>query len=168
MAFLLGRTSAGADTDFSGAGNTACWPFTTVTPGELKYIFAQTKVTNTAGAVRFGIYDDNAIDGVPNALLGVASVDVLADANGTGVARATLASTVTIEASTVYWLGWFASTDNRNFQGTGGGSYEEDAGANFADPFVTSGTSTVDAIIWGESEDAVVTTRLLATTGVGT
>lgn len=168
MAFLLGRTSAGVEPDFALSGSTACWEFVAAASGDLKYIFGQTKVTNTASAVRFGIYADNGSGTNPQALLGVASVDVLADANGTGVARATLASTVAITSGTTYWLGWFRGGDAGNFQGDSGGDYAEDTGADFADPFVDAGHSGVNAIVWGESEDAVVTTRLLASLGAGT
>lgn len=150
MAVLLGRQSAGTNGDFSAAGHTACWRFVASATGDLKYIFGQTKEANaTATGVRLGIYtDDGGAD--PAVLLGVAAVDVLADARGTGVFRATLASTVAIASGTPYWLGWFAATEAFNFQGDTSGTYYEII-ADFPDPFgLGIGPSTTNAIIWGE------------------
>lgn len=168
MAVLLGRTSAGTTADFSSAGNTAVWQFTAVDNGILAVIKAQTKVANTAGAVRFGIYDDSGGD--PGNLLDVADVDSLAAANGTGVAEATMTGGVSIASGNVYWLGWFASADNRNFQGDSGGVYREPlVPANFPDPWPADGSSSVDAIIWGEDSGAGGSpdVKTLATLGVG-
>jgi hypothetical protein len=151
---LLGRTSAGATADFTTSDTTAAWSFVAAASGNLKYIFSQTQVANTATAVKLGIYADSA--GAPGARLGFASVDDLTTANGTGVARATLSSTVAITSGTTYWLAWSSLGDTRNFQGDSAGSYKEtDTARDFPDPFGTATTSSVNAIIWGEDAAAL-------------
>jgi hypothetical protein len=153
MTTLLGRTTAGTTTDFNAAGNTAIWRFVAVASGVLAFIKAQTKVANTATAIRFGIYSDSA--GVANTLLDVASVDVLATGNSTGVAQATMLGGVSIVSGTAYWLGWIGVGDARNFQGDAAGSYQETLTAtNFPTPWPSSGAGSVNAILWGEDSGA--------------
>lgn len=149
MTVLLGRTTAGTTADFEPAGTTVCWPFVAAASGDLAVIFAQTKVNNaTATGIRLGIYTDSA--GSPSALLAVASVDSLATARTTAVFQATLGATVAITSGVTYHLGWFAATEQFDFQGNSSGAYKADSGADFVNPFVTATTGTTDAIIWGE------------------
>lgn len=154
MAVLLGRTSAGSVADFASAGRTAAWPFVAAASGELTYIYAQTKVANTATGHRLGIYANSG--GAPGARLGVASVTIGAP-NGTGVFGAQLASPVTIVSGTTYHLASYAVGDNFDYQGTtntGAANRETGVLADFPDPFGSfTGPFDVEIIIWGE--DAV-------------
>jgi hypothetical protein len=131
-------------------GTTAAWDFVALSTGQLVIIKAQTKVANpTATAIRLGIYANSA--SAPAGLLGVASVDNLTVAQGTDVFQATLGTSVSIVSGTTYWLGMHASTENFDFQGDAGGNYKETTTPqDFPDPFGAFGTSTVNAIIWGE------------------
>lgn len=149
MTVLLGRTSAGSDTDFSTTGLTAAWPFVASATGTLAFIYAQTKTINTGSGHRLGIYANSG--GVPGARLAVATVTI-GTPTGTGIFGADVsASAVSIVSGTTYHLAWYQTGDNFDFAGTAGGAYREtNAVADFPDPFGASSGSTTDAIIWGE------------------
>lgn len=152
---LLGRTEVGTTTDFTTANNTSVWPFVADESGDLEVIYADSKVANTAASGRLGIYAADGASGGPGTLLGVASVDSLAEFNSVDVASATLGTPVPVVAGTTYWIGWYTQTDNHNFQGDAGGDYvETTSNLNFPNPFGTPAHSSVNAAVWAEGTPA--------------
>ena len=157
MAALLGSDSEGTDSDFALDGSTSAWEFSALSSFSLGIIKMRTKVSNpTLSACRLGIYSDGGAS--PGSLLAVASVDSLAAAQGTGVFQATLGSTVPITSGVFYWLAVYGDTSggaNFFFQGTAlGGLFLEDTGANFPEPFVSAGSTSLTVEIWGEGSGA--------------
>lgn len=167
---LLGRTSAGASTDFNV--QIAGWKFTAAASGTLATLKCQTQVANAESTIlRLALYDDSAGGSRPGALLtqgsttsgitgtGVMSVDVSADA-------------VSISSGTVYWIGWWGST-HWDFKGDSAGSYVECTSLQQTFPATWptgNGSGSINAILWGEDSGGGggATVKLLGTTGVGT
>lgn len=159
MTVLLGRTSASTTTDFNGASHCAVWKFTASASGQLATIFGQTKVANAgATSVDLAVYSDDAANARPLNRLG--TVTTTTGVTGTGVFSGTLGATVTIVASTVYWLGWRGVGEQWDWQGDAAGSYLEATGTGvFPDPWPAgAGSGSVNAIIWGEDSGGAVAT----------
>ena len=148
---LVGQTTAGTQTDFSGNNSTAEFPFVASASGVAATIFCQFKVANPALTnCRLGIYNNAGGTGGTGALLAVANAG--SGYTGTGVFSADIsASAVNIVSGTTYWLAYWATGEQVDIQGTlATGTGKEDVSANFATPFGVDGNMNVSPVMWVE------------------